>query len=157
VPLLIYGDGAEMYAKTYSETSTLSCLAVHGLDKLQYVLEHQQVIGIQAMSDRSSPGGAGSAIATYRRYYPNGLAIYASWTYNIDRAAKRAIEYRADGICLPGVLSTELEQYVIEMGKRKDNGLPPPTTVKQHRLLLQRYEPKSPFWRLQDQPGVPSY
>jgi hypothetical protein len=91
VPLLIYGDSAEMYAKTYSETSTLSCLAVHGLDKFQLVLEHQPVLGIQAMSERSSPGGAGSAIAMYRRYYPRGLTIYSAWTYNIGQAAKRAI------------------------------------------------------------------
>jgi hypothetical protein len=58
---------------------------------------------------------------------------------------------------MPGVISTELEQYVIALGKRRDNGSLPPTAVEQHRLLLKQFEPTSPFWRLQDQPGDPTY
>ena len=120
IPLLVYGYLADARAKPIAERSTISCIATEGLDNLITVLAQHPVIGIEAMSPKNAPGEAGKAIAIYHTKYPKGLALYAPWTYNVMTAANRAIEYRAQGIIMPGIKSKEMLTYLIQVGQRTD-------------------------------------
>ena len=157
VPLLVYGHQAAGTAKVIAEGSTISCLAVKGLDNLVKVLDGRPLIGLEAMSPRDAPGEAGKAIALFHAKYPQGMALYASWSYNVERSAKRAIEYGAQGIVMPGIDVRDMLTYIVAIGRRTDSGKPAPSTFEEHVQLLREYTPKSPFWMLQDKPDGPSY
>ena len=157
VPLLVYGHNAHGTAKTISEGSSVSCLAVEGMENLAKALEDHLVIGILAMSPSDSPGEAGKAIALFHEKYPEGMALYGPWSYNVERSARRAIEYGAQGIIMPGIGVREMLSYIIEIGRRADSGTPGLTTVEEHEQLLRQFTPNSPFWKLQDKPDGPSY
>jgi hypothetical protein len=157
IPLLVYGYLADTRAKPIAERSTISCIATEGLDNLLAVLAQYPVIGIEAMSPKEAPGEAGKAIAIYRTKYRKGLALYAPWTHNVTTAANRAIEYRAQGIIMPGINATEMLTYLIQIGRRTDKGTAAPKTVEEHTKLLSQYAPKSPFWRLQTANELPYY
>ena len=109
------------------------------------------------MSPREMPGEAGKAIALFHAKYPGKMALYSPWTYNVPRAAKRAIEYHAEGIVMPGIDVREMLTYIIHIGQRADNGKRAPTSIEEHEQLLKMSTPKSPFWSLQDKPDGNSY
>ena len=157
VPLLVYGHQADGTAKVISEGSTVSCLAVEGLDNLAKVLDGRLLIGFLAMSPRDAPGEAGNAIALFHARYPQGMALYESWSYNVERTAKRAIEYGAQGIVMPGIDVRDMLTYIVQIGRRTDSGMPAPATVEEHEELLWESTPNSPFWQLQSEPDGPSY
>lgn len=156
-PLLIYGHNAEGTAKTISEYSTVSCLAVAGLNNLTGVLDGRPLAGLLAMSPRGASGEAGIAIAMFHSSYPQHMALYAPWSYNVERSAKWAIKYGAEGVVMPGIVVGDMMNYIIRIGQRTGNGETAPTDVEEHERLLRECTPNSPFWRLQDRPDGPDY
>src|SRR5687768_43970 len=58
-PFLVYGHGSEDLAKHIATWSTLTCIAIQGLDDLRAVLASRPCIGVTAMSRPEAPGEAG--------------------------------------------------------------------------------------------------
>jgi len=153
----VYGRFADSTAKFIAEGSSISCVAVEGLTYLADILDGRPFIGFRAMSQQDSPGEAGRAIAMYHARYPTSMALYSPWSYNVERAAQRAIEYGAQGILMPGINGAEMLKYIIHIGQRTDSGAPIPTTVEEHEELLWECASTSPFWQLQAYPDKPCY
>lgn len=151
-PLLMYGHMARVSARRTAADTTISCMAVAGLDTLEQTIAKLPSIGLCAMSRVDHLGEAAEAIKIYRRLSAQrGLTIYGAWDYNVERAARRAITCGADGIQMPGIYTSELYAYLLGLLGEVQNGAPVPTTVEEHVARLRRYTTdKSKFWEIQD-------
>lgn len=152
VPLLIYGHMALVGARRTAADTTVSCVAIAGLDALEETIAKLPSIGLCAMSRVEHLGEAAEAIKRYRRLSPRrGMTIYGAWDYNVERAARRAITCGADGIQMPGIYTSELYAYLLGVLGEVQSGAPVPTTVEEHLARLKRYTTdKSKFWEIQD-------
>lgn len=158
-PLIVFGHMADAIARRTANDTTLGCVAVASLPALESLLASERVVGIRAQSRTIAPGEAQEAIQVFRARGPRpGLAIYGAWDYNVERAARRAIDCAADGIEMPGILAAELYAYVFGVLNEVLAGASPPTTVEQHVSRLRRFTTAaSPFWSQQDLIASPYY
>ena len=157
-PFLVYGHGSEALANSISTWTTLSCLAIQGLEDLRCVLDSRACVGVAAMSRPEALGEAGEAIRFLRAVHGDAeVATYGAWDYNVARAAKRAIEYSADGILMPGIDRGELLQCVMHYLMRVQRFMPRPGTPEEHEAILRPLTPKSPFWSHQDRVVSPFF
>jgi hypothetical protein len=128
-PFLVYGHGSEALASHISTWTTLSCLSIESLDDLRTVLDSRPCVGVAAMSYAEAVGEAGKAIRLLREVHGDAeAAIYRPWDYNVARAAKRAIEYEADGILMPGIDSGEQLQCLLHYLMRVQRFMKRPST-----------------------------
>lgn len=152
-PLLVYGHMAREGAARFAKYSTLSTVAIAGLDVLRQLLTKKlPTVGILAMSRTSHVGEAEAAIKLYREETASrGMALYGAWDYNVARAATRALACGADGISMPGSDVNESFAYLFGVLQEVLGGAGPPTTLAAHEARLRRYtSDRSPFWRNQD-------
>jgi hypothetical protein len=151
-PLLMYGHIAHVSAKRTATDTTVNCIALAGLDQLQQAIEQVPSIGLCAMSRPEHVGEAEEAIKLYRAAIPEHRpTYYGAWDYNVERAAKRAINCGADGVEMPGILTDELYIYLFGVMNEVYQGAAIPTTVEEHIARLKKYTTeKSKFWEIQD-------
>lgn len=151
-PLLIYGFNPDALAEMISENTTATCLTVYSLEFLQEYTSQYPSIGLIAQSREEHAGEAGTAIQIFRKHEKvRGMALYGAWEYNVERAAKRAIEYQADGIMMPSIFDKDLYNYIFGVLIEISIGAEIPQTVEEHEERLKRYtSDRSPFWRQQD-------
>lgn len=154
-PLILYGHDALDAAAFFSQASTLSTLAVRGLDNLRRALDQLDVLGIYAMSRPEYPGEAGEAIRLLRaRFDPTTGArrasFYGAWTYDVDAAIAYALDCGADAVVMPDVDARELFHYVFAVLAAIETQKPLPTTAQAHRDQLKLGFPNSPFWHKRD-------
>ena len=76
----------------------------------------------------------------------------AAANLDFERAAARALEYRAHAIILSGMLANELLGTLIDVLRRVKTNQPPPSTVEGYLANLKRTAPQSPFWQAQGRP-----
>lgn len=145
IALAVYGDEAERIAQMTAAHSGLDCYAVSDMQQLEALLATQDVKGILALARMSHPDEAGEAIKRFRQRYPNGIAIYGAWDYNIEHAAAHAIKYEADGIMMPDMSEPELLAYLAGIIMRADLGEARPATVEEYREQLNAFAPRSNF------------
>lgn len=148
VPFVVYGNYARETAQRIASDTTMSSVAVVGLDELERLLDAEEVVGLLAMSRVEASGEAGEAIRVYRRHARRpGPAFYGAWDYNVDRAAARAVEYGADGIAMPGILVSDEYAYMFGVMAELRKGSAAPASAAEHRARLERWTTKeSPFW-----------
>lgn len=157
-PLLVYGHGSDSLANLLSTASTVHCVAVHSLQELRELLSARPCIGLTAMSRQEASGEAGLAIGLLREAYGDTeVAVYGAWDYNVARAAKRAIEYGADGILMPGIETNDLLQCMMTYLARVQQFAQRPATTEEHEALLRALTPRSPFWKVQDRVASPYF
>jgi hypothetical protein len=151
-PLLIYGHMAQVSAKRTATDTTVNCIALSGLDMLRQAIEHVPSIGLRAMSRPEHVGEAEEGIRMYRAAIPEHRpTFYGAWDYNVERAAKRAINCGADGVEMPGILTDELYAYIFGVIDEVYQGAAIPTTVEEHIARLKKFTTeKSKFWEIQD-------
>lgn len=150
-PFVFYGHSAPTYASLVAGVSTLSCQTINDLAALEQFLLDQPIAGLSAMSRMEHIGEAGSALALLRKHCgPLTTGIYGAWDYNTERAAKRALEYQAHGVIMPGIELNELMQYLFGLLGAVSQGMPVPDSVEEQIVLLRKWAPKSPFWENQD-------
>jgi hypothetical protein len=152
-PAVAFGHGASELAKETAQSSTLTVFAVPDLDTLEHLLSceawKEQGVTFEtlfAQSRAKHPGEAGKAIRLFRRDRPHVKTFYGAWDYDAEKAARRAAEYEADGILMPGIDADELYRYIFAIMAAKE---PPPRTPEEHIARLERHTTKelSPFWR----------
>lgn len=159
VPMVVYGHQAESMAAHFAQYTSLSCLGVWGLDEFDEAVRKASVLGVVAMSRPRAPGEAGAVLRLYRDVAERpGMALYGAWDYNVERGAQRALEYRADGVLMPGIDGNEQLGFVLGVLDEVLAGATPLSTVDQHVARLRRYTTeKSPFWKAQDLVESPYY
>lgn len=152
-PALAFGHEAKSFAKETAKSSTMSVFVVPDLDTLAHVIDcaDWKESGVEfrtlfARSRANHPGEAGDAIRLFREKKTRVKTFYGAWDYDAEKAARRATEYHADGILMPGMDANEMYRYIFAIISRDD---PPPTTPEQHVELLRQFATKelSPFWR----------
>lgn len=152
-PLLIFGHESDTTARFISESTTITCISVHIVEFIKDFASEHPTLGLIAQSRREHSGEAGYAIQlfhTVAKY--RAMTIYGAWDYNVERAARKAIEYGADGIEMPGMIDSEVFAYLLGVLKEVAEEAPVPTTVEEHIARLKRYTTdKSPFWSQQNQ------
>jgi hypothetical protein len=151
-PLVLFGnlaasDGIGQVVATYS---TLSCVLIPEPARLDAFCAEHDVAGLVAHSRPEHPGEAGAAIAILRRRRPGRPALYHAWDYHVERGARRALEYAADGLLMPAIDMNEMFAYLFAILGRSAERVAPPASVEEHHALLQQLAPSSPFWKLQD-------
>lgn len=150
-PFIVFGHMADTIAQRIAHDTTMSCVAVSSLEALLSLLKEERVVGIRAQSRPEQPGEAQEAIRLFRNSGVPGATIYGAWDYNVDRAARRALECDADGIEMPGILTSELYEYLFGVLRDVSEGASPPTTGAEHEARLRKYTTEaSPFWKQQD-------
>lgn len=152
IPFVLYGHCAESLAGQISKFSTANCVAITSLDSLNEFIRSYDFIGMLAQSRPEFVGEAGDAIKFATSSKKLRVAtFYGVWDYNVERGAKRAIEYQADGISMPGIMTDELFQYIFGVLAEVSEGAEIPTSVEEHLARLKKYTTsKSPFWSQQD-------
>lgn len=146
-PIFYYGHSNDFLARDVAGSSTFNGLALDTLEELEAALVTTPCIGLMAMSQRGDPGGAGRAIALFRRHHADREPIlYVAWGLDFERAAGRALEYRAHAIIMGGMLQSEMFGTVIDTLRRVKTQQPLPATVEDYLANLQRTAPRSPFW-----------
>jgi len=161
-PLVLYGHDALDAAAFFSQASTLSTLAVRGIDQLERALGELDVLGIFAMSRPTHPGEAGDAIRLLKARFDAAAGgrragLYGAWTYDVDAAIAHALDCGADAVVMPDVDARELFAYVFAVLEAVETGKALPTTVAAHRDQLKLGFPNSPFWRKQDAVAPEAY
>jgi len=150
-PFVFYGHASDSCASFIAALSTMNTLAVTDLNLLETCLKERMVVGLAAMSRTEFIGEAGTAITLARTIYGDSLpTFYCAWDYNTERAALRAMEYKAHGILMPGIDLNEFTNYLFNMLALIHQGYEIPTTVEQHQVALKRLAPQSAFWEMQD-------
>ena len=151
-PLLVYGQGAAKIGELVAAYSTLSTISIQGLANLSGVLRHvRRAVGLYATSRTGFSGEAGEALSLFRREHPARAALlYGALDYNVERAARKAVELGADGVVMPGIELDEWLEYAFNILREAASGAAPPATVAEHRARIERWAPRSPFWKLQD-------
>jgi hypothetical protein len=152
-PIFYFGDANDFVAKFVAENSTFNGLAIDTLEDLGAALASTGTSGLVAKSKRDDPGGAGRAIALFRKVHAYREPVsYVPWGLNVHRAAGRALEYGADAILLSGMDANDMFATILDALKRVKTAEPRLTSVEAHIENLRRTTPKSPFWEMQDVP-----
>ncbi len=151
-PLLIFGHESDTTARFISESTTITCISVHIVEFIKDFASENPTLGLIAQSRTEHSGEAGYAIQLFNSIAKyRAMTIYGAWDYNVERAARKAIEYGADGIEMPGIIDSELFAYLLGILHEVADGAAVPTTVEEHITRLKRYTTdKSPFWSQQD-------
>jgi hypothetical protein len=149
IPLVCYGASASDFARIVSQSSTLSCVAIVGLQSLERFLKETPAAGILAMSHMSKEqrGEAGEGLALFSATNRGrGALLYHSWERNAPRAAERALEVKADGVLVAPMMMDDMFQIIFGVLSEVQDGAPVPTTKEEHIARLRRFAPNSPFW-----------
>jgi hypothetical protein len=150
-PLVLLGPLAtRALGELIAGHSTLCCALLQDVPSLERLLQTRDVVALVAQSAPERPGEAGLAIAAVRRLRPDAAAIYQAWDYHVERGARRALEYGADGVLMPAIDVNEMFAFVLGVLRRRSSGTAPPTTVEEHVALVRQLAPTSKFWGMQD-------
>jgi hypothetical protein len=157
-PAICYGHQAESFAEEIAEHSSLNTIVPEDLEGLAHLCECEgfSSAGLQfaALIARSRPGFSGEAGKAIRLFQEmqrkRAASFYGAWDYDVSRAAARALEYKADGIVMPGTDANELFAYLFGVMSLVEAGSDAPQTPQEHLDRLREFAPTSPFWANQD-------
>lgn len=148
--LIIFGHNADNEAKMIAGLSTLSCVAVEGIDSLKSCVDSESTAGLMTRSRMEHVGEAGEAIALFQQLRPGQVTLYGAWDYHTGRAADRAVEYKAHGLIMPAMDLNAMMRTIFTRLATKIEPDDLPLAHEDYLEHLKETAADSPFWEMQD-------